>query len=193
MAKRSIGIPLFPKKPILLPEKGPEEFTLNDYAEVFYGNAIDKVSESGMQLVYICESAKQHPLTLPRLIVLGSAWYAAQIAGAEYKGKKLALWVPHYHGLTMDGNSVDPLYGLKYRQSALFLYETVIIKHSPIIVTRDENLFDTVRDEVRTAKALGLDIFNHGDFKGMLRNLPTEEESRRIFDELVRSARPYLP
>ena len=130
--------------------------------------------------VYICSPLKAHKEKSGRDHIMDSLKTASQISGASYQSKKLLLFIPHLHGLSIFNeflHSEKRNHGIQFTTKLL-----QIIK--PIIVVSGKRISGGMRGELNLAKKLDLTVFNFSDFKSKLEDLPLEKEIDQIFNLL---------
>lgn len=122
--------------------------------------------------VYICSPLKATKKKSGKDHILESLKAASQISGASYKRKRLLLFIPHLHGLSIFNEFLHPEkrdHGIQFT-----INFTQILK--PIIVVAGNVVSDGMKGELDLAQKHNLPVFQLNDFKSMLKNLPIEKK-----------------
>jgi len=176
-------LPLVYRHPVFLPERGRMADESNEYVETFYEVILDEVCKKGVFLTYLCaplrstheRSAKDH--------ILDALYHASQIVGAEYNEKRIAIWIPHYHGLTMDNEFTHP----GTRNFAKIFNGIILRRYRPTLIQVGKQISEGMKDEVDIAHSEKLDVIPFNEFKNRLQNICSPEEVKRIYYWFVKS------
>ncbi len=180
--------PLVYRHPIFYPEKGMMAEESNEYVEACYESSLDEVCKKGMFLTYLCAPLQPTYKKSTGYHISDALYHASQITGAEYNGKKITIWIPHYHSLTMDNEFTKP----GTRDFAISFNGLILKRYRPTLVQVGERISEGMKDEIGTAIHLGLDVVHFNEFKNRLQNLPSPEEVKSILKFFIRSMPPEL-
>lgn len=177
-------IPLVCRHPIFQPERevGMMQES-NEYVDALYSGIINEFYEKGLFLVYLCAPLKPTYQKSGRDHILDALHHVSQITGSEYNGKKFAIWIPHYHGLTMSNEFINPA----AREFAMLSNKITIWQYRPTLLQVGERISEGMRTEIACAKLHKCNNIDFEKFKEYLQNLPSQEEVEIIYHEFIES------
>jgi hypothetical protein len=172
----------------VIPVISPREELLNvkpegwNLMEDIYGVELDRICRE-YKLCYLCSPLRAPTRKLARLNVLRALYASAQITGAEYGGNKLAIWIPHLHGLTIY-NEMQ----LGKREEAMKFDTYFIHRYKPLVVKAYKKVSRGMESEITFALIRGIEYVEIDKLKTEAKNIPSPEEAKEIFKCFVRTA-----
>ncbi|MBI1919411.1 hypothetical protein HYS29_02455 [Candidatus Microgenomates bacterium] len=155
-------------------------------AEDYYEKQLFELQQRGVCLIYLCAPLKPTPEKTGKEHILSALSAAAQITGAEYKERKTAVWIPHYHALFVYNEFRYP----EVREMGLSFTINLLARFKPVVVVFGERISGGMQAEITKAQSLGLEVVPFTDFKHSLQNPPTQAQTGEIYNSLVSNSPP---
>lgn len=101
--------------------------------------------------------------------------------GAEYKGKEINVWIPHFHLFSIYNEALYP----ESREKAIKFNNYLIQKYFHTLLVIGERISGGMAAEMKLAQKNNLEIITMKEFKKHLRNLPDSEEAQNSSQTMV--------
>ena len=171
-------IPLFRTDPIA--KWGKLRKKVWSDAEVYYEQLLKRM-ENLSYMVYLCSPLKATAEKLIQVHITEAIYAASQILGAEYNGKKIAVWIPHVHLFSIYNEAIYP----EAREKAIKFNNDLIQKYFQSLVVVGNKISGGMTGEIALAKKSGIEIVRERVFKRRLKNLPDSESIKRSYRKMV--------
>lgn len=172
-------IPLFRTDPIT--KWGELRKKIWKDAESYYEQVLKQMEKSLNHMVYLCSPLKSTAEKLIQVHIAEAIWAGSQILGAEYKGKKIHVWIPHLHLFSIYNEALYP----EAREKAIKFNNYLIQKYFHTLLVIGERISGGMAAEMRLAKKNKLEIITMKEFKKHLKNLPSSEEAQNSYQTMV--------
>lgn len=151
-------------------------------AEDYYEQTLEEMKKSLKHLVYLCAPLKPTKAKLIQDHIAEAIEAASQILGAEYRGKKIILFIPHLHVFSVYNEIVYP----KVRERAIKFNDRLIRDHFHTLVVIGEKISGGMASEIEQAKKNGTEVVGLKDFKKQLKNLPDSKKAKTSYRRMVK-------
>ncbi len=150
-------------------------------AEDYYEQLLKKTKENLSHMVYLCSPLKPTKQKLIQVHIAEAILAASKILGAEYKGKKIAVWVPHLHLFSIYNEIVYP----DVREKAIKFNNHLIQQYFHSLVVIGDRISRGMSAEIKLARKNGVKVIKMRNFKRHLRNLPDSEKAKGIYQKMI--------
>lgn len=137
-------------------------------AEVHYEKSIKDLKENQNHLVYLCSPLRPTKQKLAQDHISDAISAASQILGAEYKGKKISIWIPHVHLFSIYNEIVYP----ESRGRAIKFNNYLLEKYFQTLLVVGKTISGGMETEIELAKKSGVKVVELRKFRKELENLP---------------------
>lgn len=150
-------------------------------AEGYYDQLLKGMKKSLSHMVYLCSPLKPTKQKLVQVHIAEAISAASQILGAEYNGRKIAVWIPHIHLFSIYNEVAYP----DTREKAIKFNNRLIQKYFHTLVVIGNRISEGMSAEIELARKSGMEVAKMGDFKGNLRNLPDSKKAKGSYQKMV--------
>lgn len=150
-------------------------------AEGYYDQLLEKMEKNLSHMVYLCSPLKSTAEKLIQFHIAEAIQAASQILGAKYKGKKIAVWIPHIHLFSIYNEAIYP----EVREKAIKFNNYLIQRYFHTLLIANNRISEGMSAEIELARNNGIEVVGMGDFKKNLRNLPDRKEAERIYRKMI--------
>lgn len=172
-------IPLFRIDPITKWQASGEKVWKD--AEDYYEQLLKELRKNLSHMVYLCSPLKPTKQKIVQVHITKAIWAASQILGAEYNGRKIAVWVPHLHLFSIYNEIAYP----DTREKAIKFNNRLLLQYFHTLVVIGNRISGGMSAEIELARKNGVEVIRMGNFKRHLRNLPDSEKSKGSYQKMV--------
>lgn len=150
-------------------------------AEDYYEQLLKEMERNLSHMVYLCSPLKSTAEKLIQVHVAEAILAASQILGAEYRGKKINVWIPHLHLFSIYNEAIYP----EAREKAIKFNNYIIQKYFHTFLVIGDRISGGMAAEITLAKKSGIEIIKMEEFKRHLRNLPDSKGVKNFYQTMV--------
>lgn len=150
--------------------------------EQYYERLLGEMKENSTHLIYLCAPLKPTKQKQVQDHVRQALLIASEILGAEYKGRKIAVFIPHLHLFSVYNEILYP----HTREKAIRFNNRLIREFFHTLVVVGNYISEGMAVEIEQAKGNGTEVIKIRDFKKQLNKMPNSQKSKTSYEGMVK-------